>query len=177
MPTDPSQIPDATAEPAAYKQALLELTGEADPLDIFAATVPQWRAATAVLTPEQLNAEPEPGEWSVAQITGHLFDVDLVQGFRWRLMLTEDNPTYPGYDEKLWTPMPRLPFAELLDLWEGLRAANLLVLRDGWPATANRTAVHSEQGPETFEETLRKIAGHDLAHLDQLRRTTEAATR
>jgi DinB superfamily len=175
MPTEPIQIPDASAEPAAYKQALLDLIGETDPLDTFDQTVPKWRALTSGLTSAQLAAEPEPGEWSVAAITGHLFDVDLVQGFRWRLMLTEDNPTYPGYNEKLWTPMPRLPFAQLLDAWASLRAANLLVLHAAWPQAAERTAIHAEQGSESLGQTLRKIAGHDVAHLNQLQRTVEAA--
>jgi hypothetical protein len=31
--------------------------------------------------------------------------------------------------------------------------------------------VHSEQGPETVDVIVRKMAGHDLAHLDQLART------
>jgi hypothetical protein len=174
MPTDPSKIPDATAQPAAYKAALLDLIGDDDPLETFGTTVARWRATAAELTPDQLTAAPKDGEWSVAQITGHLFDVDIVQGFRWRLMITEDNPTYPGYNEKLWTPMPRIPFPQLLDTWEGLRAANVLVLRDAWPNAAKYTAIHGEQGPEALEETVRKIAGHDIAHLDQLRRTVEA---
>jgi hypothetical protein len=175
MATEPIQIPDATAEPAAYKQALLDLIGDADPVKTLSATPGQWRELVTGLSPAQLTAEPADGEWSVAAITGHLFDVDLVYGFRWRLLLTEDNPTYPGYDEKLWTPLPRQPFPQLLDAWEGLRTANLLVLRAFWPDAAQRRAVHSQQGPETFDETLRKIAAHDLAHLNQLHRTVEAA--
>jgi uncharacterized damage-inducible protein DinB len=174
MATEPIQIPDATAEPAAYKQALLDLIGDTDPLATLGATVEKWRAVTRGLSAEQLTTEPVEGEWSVAQITGHLFDVDLVYGFRWRLLLTEENPSYPGYDEKLWTPMPRLPFPQLLDAWAGLRAANMLVLEANWPAAAQRSANHSEQGPETLDETVRKIAAHDLAHLNQLQRAAEA---
>ncbi len=177
MATGPILIPDATAEPAAYKRALLDLIGDTDPLETFATTAKRWRTTASELTPDQLTAAPLEGEWSVAQITGHLFDVEIVQGFRWRLMITEDNPTYPGYNEKLWTPMPRVPFSQLLDTWEGMRAANLLVLRDAWPNAAKYTAIHAEQGPETLEESVRKIAGHDIAHLDQLRRTVEAAYR
>ena len=39
MPTDPTKIPDATAEPAAYKAALLDLAADIDPLETFANTV------------------------------------------------------------------------------------------------------------------------------------------
>ena len=76
---------------------------DTDPVATLGSTVEQWRAITGGLTNDQLTNSPVDGEWSVAQITGHLLDVDIVYGFRWRLMLTEDNPSYPGYDEKLWT--------------------------------------------------------------------------
>ena len=66
MATEPILIPDATAEPAKYKQALLDLTGEADPLEIFEGTVAQWRELTRDLTPAQLAAAPSDGEWSVS---------------------------------------------------------------------------------------------------------------
>jgi hypothetical protein len=175
MPTQPIRMPDASAEPAAYKQALLDLIAEADPLETLGQTVAAWRQITESLTDEQLAASPEPGEWSVAAITGHLFDVDLVFGFRARLILTADNPTYPGYDEQLWTPMPRLPFPELLDTWEGLRKANLIVFAAAPKTAWTRRATHSEQGPETLDEVVRKMAGHDVAHLNQMLRAAEAA--
>jgi hypothetical protein len=137
-------------------------------------TVAAWRQLTEGLTPAQLSLEPEPDEWPIAQITGHLFDVDLVFGFRGRLMLTADNPNYPGYDEKLWAQMPRPPFEQLLDAWDGLRTANLLVFKAAPKDAWGREATHSEQGPETFDELMRKMAGHDIAHLNQVQRTVEA---
>jgi len=173
MPTEPIIMPDASTEPARYKQALIGLSDD-DPLATLASTIAKWRVITEGLTPEQLGAAPEPGEWSVAQLTGHLFDVDLVFGFRGRLILSNDNPTYPGYDEKVWTPMPRLPFAELLDAWEGLRKANLLVFSGAPKRAWTRKATHQEQGPETFDEVIRKMAGHDTAHLNQMQRAAEA---
>jgi hypothetical protein len=167
-------MPDASTEPAAYKKALLALAEHDDPLEIMSHTVAAWRQLTQDLEPAMLSGEPEPGEWPIAQITGHLFDVDLVYGFRGRLMLTADNPTYPGYDEKLWAPMPRPPFEQLLNAWDGLRAANLLVFKAAPKAAWGRKATHSEQGPETFEELIRKMAGHDIAHLNQVQRAVKA---
>ena len=175
MPIQPIHMPDASTEPAKYKKALLDLAADINPLDTLAKTINAWRDVTQHLDAKQLHAAPAPGEWSVAQITGHLFDVDLVFGFRARLILTQDNPTYPGYDEKLWTPMPRLPFPTLLDAWEGLRLANLLVFNAAPADAGGRTAVHSEQGPETYDEIIAKMAAHDLAHLNQMQRAAEAS--
>lgn len=175
MPTEPITMPNASTEPAAYKRALLDLAAANDPLETLRHTVPAWRQITARLTEGELHKRPTPDEWSIAEITAHLFDVDLVFGFRGRLILTADNPTYPGYDQDLWTPMPRPSFPDLLDAWEGLRNANLLVFTAAPKEAWQRTAVHSEQGAETFDEVLRKMAGHDLAHLNQMTRAAEAA--
>lgn len=163
-------IPSATEDPAAYQRALLEVAGDQDALQVMAVTPAKVRELCAGLTLEQVTQEPEPGEWSVAQILGHLFDVDVVYGFRWRLVLTEDSPSYPGYDEKLWAPLSRLPFWQMMSAWEGLRAANVAVLRDRSAAELQRVGVHGEQGAETLDVMIRKVAGHDLAHLNQMER-------
>ncbi len=54
-----------------------------------------------------------------------------------------------------------------------LRNINLFLLQS-LPASWQRVGVHAEQGPETVELTMRKLAGHDLAHLNQLERTLAA---
>lgn len=43
-----------------------------------------------------------PGDWNAHQVVGHLFDVDIVYGFRWCLALTVDLPAHPGHDERAW---------------------------------------------------------------------------
>ncbi|MCQ4082307.1 hypothetical protein NGB36_17270 [Streptomyces sp. RB6PN25] len=60
------------------------------------AQTPVRAKALCLDTPtELLEREPEPGEWPAAYGIGHLFDVDVVCGFRWRLVATEDDPVYP----------------------------------------------------------------------------------
>ena len=173
-PTPELTIPDATLHPAEYKQALLDAAADADLVEAIAqAPVDVGRLVQGV-DPALLHTPMAPGEWSAADIVGHLLDVDVVYGFRWRLVLTEDTPHYPGYDEKRWTLLPRLPFPGTLAAWTALRAVNVALVRGAAPSDWARTGVHAEQGAETFEETVRKVVGHDLAHLNQLRRTLEA---
>jgi arginase len=43
-------------------------------------------------------------------------------------------------------------------------------------ADRERLGVHGEQGPERFDLALAKVAGHDLAHLNQLARTVAAVS-
>ena len=174
---DPIQIPDATREPAAYVRALVETLGDRDPLEVMGQTPAAARAMCRGLGDAQWRTPMADGEWTALQVVGHLLDVDVVYGFRWRLILTEDRPAYPGYDEKRWSLLPRPAPAQVLAALEGLRAVNLAVLEHLDGDGRGRVGVHGEQGEERLDLTVRKIAGHDLAHLNQLARTVAAATR
>lgn len=166
----PIETPDATAEPLAYRDALLALVGERDALGILAETPARLASLLAGRPAAALQTPPAPGEWLAGTIIGHLVDVEIVFGFRWRLALTEDRPSYPGYDEKRWSELPRPSADRLPAAFEVLREYNLTLLREIPRASWQRVGVHEEQGPETIEVMVRKMAGHDLAHLDQVAR-------
>jgi hypothetical protein len=172
---EPIQIPDATLEPAAYVQALVDTLGDREPLEVMRQTPTTVRAMCRELTETQWRTPMADGEWSALQVVGHLLDVDVVYGFRWRLVLTQERPSYPGYDEKRWSLLPRPAPTQVMAALEGLRAVNLAVLDQVDDDGRQRLGVHGEQGEEHFDLTVRKVAGHDLAHLNQLARTVAAA--
>jgi DinB superfamily len=163
----PIEVPDASGAPLEYRDALLELVGERDPLAVLAATPDAVAALCAEAVPELPAA---PGEWSAADVVGHLVDAETVVGFRWRQALTADDASYPGYDEKRWAALPKPPLGQLVSTFRHLRAYDLHLLRQLRPEDLRRVGVHGEQGPETVDEIVRKLAGHDLLHLDQLGR-------
>lgn len=173
---DPIVIPDATNEPVAYVKALLDTLGDRDPLEVYAETSRAVRELCEGLGESAWTTPMAPGEWSAYQVVGHLFDVDVVYGFRWRLALTEDTPSYPGYDEKRWSLLARPAPPRLLDAFEGLRQANLALLRSLGEADLRRSAIHAEQGSEDLQRMIDKVAGHDLAHRNQLQRTLIAVS-
>jgi hypothetical protein len=173
---EPIQIPDATLDPAAYVRALVDTLGDREPLEVLRQTPTAVRAVCAGLTDAQWRTPMADGEWNAVQVVGHLLDVEVVYGFRWRLIVTEERPSYPGYDEKRWSLLPRPAPAQLLAALEGLRAVNLAVLEGVDDDGRRRLGVHGEQGEERFDLTVRKVAGHDLAHRNQLARTVAAAT-
>jgi DinB superfamily len=173
---EPIHIPDAAREPAAYVQALVDTLGDREPLEVLRQTPTTVRAMCRGLTDARWRTPMAEGEWNALQVVGHLLDVDVVYGFRWRLILTQERPSYPGYDEQRWSLLPRPAPAQVLAALEGLRAVNLAVLDGVGDDGGRRLGVHGEQGEEPFDLTVRKVAGHDLAHLNQLARTVAAAT-
>jgi DinB superfamily len=168
-------IPSATADPTAYVDRLLEILSDRDPLEVLATSPVRAKELCADTPIALIEQIPEPDEWSAALVVGHMYDVDIVYGFRWRLVVTETDPVYPGYDEARWTPLARLPFWQTLDAWTGLRASNVALLRNIPRQDWQRTGRHDEQGAETMEVMIRKVAGHDLGHLNQLYRALRAA--
>jgi hypothetical protein len=173
---EPIRIPDATREPAAYVRALVATLGRREPLEVLRGTPATVRELCRSLSGAGWRTPMADGEWSPLQVVGHLLDVDIVYGFRWRLILTEDRPSYPGYDEKAWSLLPRPEPDRLLAALEGLRAVNLAMLEHISDRDRERLGVHGEQGEERFDLALAKVAGHDLAHLNQLARAVAAVT-
>jgi hypothetical protein len=168
------EVPSATDDPAEYVRRLSEIAEGLDALPELAATTVRARDLCAFLPDHLVAVEPEPGEWPPLMVVGHLFDVDIVYGFRWRLVLTEEDPVYPGYIEVEWAKLPRLPFWQMFDAWEGLRASNLVLLAGMTEADARRTGRHGEQGGEDTTVMVTKVVGHDKAHLNQLYRAIRA---
>ena len=119
--------PDPVAAPSAYQAMLLALLGSDDPLLAQAATLPSLRAVLTEV-PAVIRQRPEPAEWSVLEVAGHILDAEIVYSGRYRFTLAHDAPRLPGYDQDLW--VDRLRHNEddpedLLAQFTALRAANL----------------------------------------------------
>jgi hypothetical protein len=168
--TEAVELPDPAVDPAAYRAALLEVAADREPLDVIAQMPERVRALLDGVDPGALEWRPATGEWSAADILGHLLDDEIVNAFRLRLTLTADQPRYPGNDPDRWVALPKPPIAEVWQAWEGLRAYNLWLLRTIPRSQWTRVGLHDEQGPETVEVLILKNAGHDLAHISQLER-------
>jgi hypothetical protein len=65
----------------------------------------------------------------------------------------------------------------MVNAWEGLRASNVVLLGTLTAADLARTGRHGEQGTETVDVMVRKIAGHDIAHINQVTRAAWAVRR
>ncbi len=163
----------AAANAQAYRDALIELVGDRDPLSILA-ELPDWLRNRFRGVDEARARQPErPGKWSALEVLAHLADAELVHGYRTRLIVAEPEPRINGYDQDGWAMEFRYPGADL-----GATLAFLPVLRDWnlrhWraltPAQLARIGHHAERGPESAGLYLQLAAGHDLVHRRQLDR-------
>jgi hypothetical protein len=168
--------PDPVREAAAYQRSLLDALGDDDPAVVAASTADAIRDLLAEAG-DDAATRPEPGEWSVVQCVAHIVDAELVVAARLRWILAQDEPEILPYDQDLWVDAlhdehedPRL----LLDMFRGLRAADVALWNRTPAEDRARVGIHRERGRESFDLTFRLLAGHDRVHLAQARRALEA---
>jgi hypothetical protein len=141
----------------------------------IAAAPARLREAIGGLTPEQLDTPYRPEGWTVRQVVHHLPDSHLNSYIRFKLALTEDQPTIKPYDEVLWAQLPDsrdTPVDISLNLLEALHARWVVLLRSMSAVDFARTLNHPELGVLNLDRVL-SIYGwhsrHHVAHITSLR--------
>lgn len=144
----------------------------AEKIAIIRDFVPRLREAVSDLTDEQLTTQYNPPEWTVAQNVHHLVDSHVNSYIRFKLILTEDNPTLRPYDEAAFAKLPEASAPYLddsLTILEGLHARWTRMLDAITDAQWSRTGYHPENDATiSLDELLDSYVQHCDAHLAQL---------
>jgi hypothetical protein len=133
------------------------------------------RAAVEGLTDEQLSTPYREGGWTVRQVVHHLPDSHMNCYVRFRLALTEDQPSIKTYNQDGWANLfdgQTAPINLSLGLLEALHARWVLLLRSLSPQQWARTFRHPELGELKLETALGSYAWHGrhhIAHIVSLR--------
>ena len=158
----------------ADKSTPLSSGERAQRIDAIGATPSLLRQAVAGLSDDQLDTPYRPGGWTVRQTVHHVADSHINAFVRFRLGLTEENPTIKPYDEKAWSELPdmQLPIEVSLRLLDGLHERWVHMLRAQPSAAFERRIFHPENGPMTLDAVLSMYAWHGrhhTAHITSLR--------
>jgi uncharacterized damage-inducible protein DinB len=133
------------------------------------------RAAVAGLSDRQLDTPYRDGGWTVRQLAHHVPDSHMNSYIRFKLALTEDEPTIRPYMEDRWAELPEAKSAPIevsLALLDSLHQRWMLALCNLTDADWKRTFRHPEMGPMDLEKTLALYAWHGrhhVAHVTSLR--------
>lgn len=135
------------------------------------------RSAVAGLTRDQLETRYRPGGWTVKQVVHHVPDSHMNAYVRFKLALTEDEPTIKPYNEAAWAELAdsrRVPIEVSLDLLDVLHLRWVALLRAMDVADFNRGVRHPEHGRLL---TMKQLLGlyawhgrHHVAHITALRK-------
>ena len=167
-------------DPNAYRRKLAERLGDRDPMTVMSETADILADIVARHTPGQLRTRPFEGKWTPNEVIGHLTDGEWTYGYRMRLILSEDEPAIIGTDQDRWVTAQRFnerEAAELVEMFRSLRELNLAAWKNVTPGEMTRKGHHNQRGEESLAQMFRMLAGHDLAHIDQINRYLEAIQR
>jgi hypothetical protein len=114
----------------------------------------------------------EPYTWTLKQLTGHLIDCERIFSTRLLRIAASDNTPNPGFDQNWY--VDHLDYRDvsmeaLLDEFEHLRRANLLLARRLTPESLVNTGTADDQ-PVSARANLYILAGHLDYHLEIIRR-------
>lgn len=134
----------------------------------------QLRKAADGLNDEQLDIPYRPDGWTVRQVVHHLADASINQYARFKLALTEDNPTIKPFEEDPWAALvdSKLPIASSLALLDGLYDRWNAILRAMSADDFARTFVHPANGQMNLNIVLAICVWHGkhhIAHITSLR--------
>jgi hypothetical protein len=145
-------------------------------IDDIAEAPAKLRAALAGLTREQLDTPYRPGGWTVRQVAHHVPDSHMNAYIRFKLALTEDQPTIKPYLEAKWAELPDsrlVPVETSLALLDAVHERWLAIVRALEPADFARGFVHPEhKRVMTLDQTLALYSWHGkhhVAHVTSLR--------
>jgi len=144
-------------------------------IDDIEQTPARLREAAGGLSDAQLDTPYRDGGWTVRQVVHHLPDSHMNSYTRFKLALTEDEPTIKPYMEDRWAELPDSsePIENSLILLDSLHRRWIVVLKNLTEADWKRTFNHPEIGPMTLDKALALYAWHGrhhVAHVTSLRK-------
>ncbi len=137
-------------------------------------------AALAGITDAELDARPDPAEWTAREVVHHLADSEMTSAIRLRRLLAEDDPTIHGYDQNAFAKdlfYSERPIGPALEAFRAARDTTSEILdllsEEQWA----RQGRHTEAGPYGDETWLEIYAAHAHDHAAQLERCRGVAGR
>lgn len=128
------------------------------------------------LDESQLQTPYRDGGWTVHQLVHHIADSHINAYLRFKLCLTEENPTIKTYDQNAWSQLndtKNLPVNISLTLLHALHQRWYVMLKDLPDEAWDRTVYHPEQKKQL---TLWELLGmyswhgkHHVAHINNLK--------
>ena len=134
------------------------------------------RAAVKGLSPEQIETPYRDGGWTVRQVVHHVPESHMNAYIRFKLALTEDEPTIKPYEEDRWAKLSDVqstPLDVSLSLLELLHDRWVRVLKSIRPEEWKRSFKHPQLGVVPLEKNLCLYSWHGrhhVAHITELRK-------
>lgn len=145
-------------------------------IEDIAALPENLRAVISGLSPEQLDTPYRPDGWTVRQVVHHVPDSHMNGYVRFKLAVTEIEPTVRTYDEAAWAELADARGEDIessLLLLDALHRRWTRFLRSLDEGQFQRVLLHPELGRITLDTNLQLYAWHGRHHLAHITRLGE----
>jgi uncharacterized damage-inducible protein DinB len=163
--------------PVGEFEKTVEMTPEkrAEFIQIIKDLPDRLRRAVEGLTDEQLETPYRPEGWTVRQTVHHVADSHINSLCRFKLALTEENPTIRPYYEDRWANLAdnNLPVEVSLKIIEGVHERWAALLESFTEEDFRRPLKHPDSGEWTVAQFLALYAWHSLHHTAHITRLRE----
>lgn len=150
--------------------------------DITPANIEKWiknieevprllRESVDGLKDAQLDTPYREGGWTIRQLVHHLADSNINSYVRFKLAVTEDNPTIKPWEQSDWAVLEdamKLPVDVSVKLLENLHIRWVAFLRSMSADDMKRTFLHPEGGIVSVEQNIWNYSWHSLHHIAQI---------
>ncbi len=142
--------------------------------DIVSLLENQIRSTAAVLraTPaDRATYRYAEGKWSIAEVVGHMIDLERIFGYRALRFARADATPIEGFDQDVYVPageFDRRTLADLVADFEAVRRSTLTLIR-GFPPGAWTRIGTANKNPISVRALIYIIAGHERDHLGTLK--------
>ena len=144
----------------------------------IAAFPTKLKEAVQTLSDNQLDTEYRPNGWTIRQVIHHCADSHMNALTRFKLALTEDNPTIKPYYEERWAELSdskTMPIDSALKMIQGIHERWTVLFNGISEKELKRTFFHPQSGKQfQLDEHIAIYAwhcNHHLAHITTLKKT------
>jgi len=137
-------------------------------IEDIAATPERMRKAVEGMKEQQLNTPYREGGWTVRQVVHHVPDSHMNSYIRFKLALTEHEPTIKPYDEAQWAELidaKDAPIETSLQLLEALHHRWVMLLRSLSDEDVKKQFTHPELGLVSIDKYIALYAWHGKHHV------------
>ena len=162
----PSTRPQAD-EYAPYYEQYVARVADGAITDLLAEQLERTRALLLPLTPAQVAYHPQPADWNIAEVLGHVADAERVFAYRALTFARNDATDLPGFDQDLFVAnadFAQRSIADLVAEYTAVRKATLAFFC-GLPAAAWTRRGTANGNPVSVRALAYIIAGHELHHI------------
>jgi hypothetical protein len=142
-------------------------------IDVISSFYEKLNKEVDSLTKEQWHWQYRQDGWTIQQIVHHCADSHLNAFIRFKLTITESNPTIKPYNEKLWAELSDSMDATIdwsLSLIYGLHKRWAHLMKNLTQEELNKTYFHPEHNKFIkLNETIAHYAWHCTHHLEHIK--------